>query len=393
MDFTGFGWSIFWIFGLGAALFAYLWSRSMRRRASQAPRLYMEALKALVDGDDRLAFDRLKMTVTEDSNNLDAYLKLGDLLRKRGRHDRAIRVHEELTLRLGMSKPALVGVQKSLALDYLAAGNLQHAESSLQKIIELDKENLWAWNHLVELYETSERFDEAFDARKTILKISGQKDGQSLALYKTLQGAKLANEGKRSDARGEFRDALNYDGQSIPALLYLGDAYWDEGRPGDAVEWWSKLATTHPESAHLVFSRLERAYFDLGQYGEITKFYEKVLESHPNSTTALLGLADLSLKKGELDRAMTQYRHVLDIEAANIPARAGIVSALARMKRWPQVAEEVDRLLGGKSITGTSFTCGKCGHPEPEPVWFCPSCKHVGPYQGANGKGPSKPNA
>lgn len=381
MDFTGFGWSIFWIFAIGAALFAYALNRSSRRRTSQAPKLYMEALRALVDGDDHVAFERLKMTANEDSSNIDAYLKLGDLLRKRGKYDRAIRVHEELTLRLGLSKSAQVAVHKALAQDYVGAGNHQQAESSLLKILELDKENLWAANQLVALYESTGRFDEAYEARKASLKISGLKDGQSLALYKTLAGTKLATQGKKSEARVEYKDALSHDPNCIPALLYIGDAYWEDGRADEAVEWWMRLANAHPQAAHLVFERLERAYFDLGQYGEITKFYDRIIEKNPDNTTALIGLADLALKKGEFDRALQQYRHVLEVDNDNVAARAGIISALARMKRWPQVADEVDHLLDAAAFAETDYICSKCGQREHEPTWYCPQCKAVGSFK------------
>jgi lipopolysaccharide biosynthesis regulator YciM len=381
VDFTGFGWSIFWIFAIGAALFAYLWTRNVKRRTSQAPRLYMEALRALVDGDDRLAFERLKMAATEDSNNLDAYIKLGDLLRKRGRHDRAIRVHEDLTMRLGLSKTGSIAVQRSLALDYLAAGNHESAESSLLKILEIEKDNLWALNHLVTLYEQTGRFDEAFEMRRAALKASGQKDGTSLALYKTLSGRRLAAEGKKHEARVEYKDALSHDQNCVPALLYLGDAYWEDGRATDAVDWWTRLANAHPEAARLVFGRLEKAYFELGQYGEIGKVYDHILEADQNNTTALLGLADLALKKGEYDRALAQYRHVLDIDADNIPARAGVISALAHMKRWPQVSDEINNLLGTSTLADHNYACSRCGHREPDPAWFCTQCKTVGSFK------------
>ena len=70
------------MFALGAAAAAFGWTRTLKKRTGQAPRLYMEALRALVEGDDHTAFERLKATVNEDSHNLDAYIKLGDLLRR-----------------------------------------------------------------------------------------------------------------------------------------------------------------------------------------------------------------------------------------------------------------------------------------------------------------------
>lgn len=60
------------------------WSRSRRKEAVPSQRAYLEALKALVAGEDKIAFQRFKQVVVEDTNNVDAYLKLGDLFRKKG---------------------------------------------------------------------------------------------------------------------------------------------------------------------------------------------------------------------------------------------------------------------------------------------------------------------
>lgn len=377
MDLTGYGLILFWAVALGVAGAAILWTRTQRRRASQAPRLYMEALRAIVDGDDHTAFERLKAVVTEDSNYLDAYLKLGDLLRRRGRHDRAIRVHEDLTLRLGLPKADAIAVQKSLAQDYLAAGKTQEAESALRKIMELDKDHQWATEKLVRLMEENGRFDEAYETRRDALKRAGQSDGHILALYKVLAGIKVAANGKGHEARLNYKDALNHDAKCLPALLYLGDSYWKEGRHQDAVEWWTQFTETEPKMAHVVFERLRKAFFEMGQYGEITHVYERTLDVDPKNAGALLGLAELALKKGEYDNALTQFRHVLDIDADNVAARAGIVRVLVEQKRLRDASGEIDLLLETTPFHRRGYTCRRCGHTVDEPAWHCPKCKAV----------------
>jgi lipopolysaccharide biosynthesis regulator YciM len=380
MDLTGYGWTIFWVVAFGVAGAAIIWTRTQKRRESQAPRLYTEALRALVDGEDQMAFERLKAVVTEDSSNLDAYLKLGDLLRRRGRVDRAIRVHEELTLRLGLTKPQSIAVQKSLAQDFLAAGDLSAAENSLRKILDIDSAHRWAAEKLVRVYEKEGQFDEAFALRREESKRSGQTDESKLALYKTFAGVKIDANGQGHNARLLYKEALGHDGKCLPALLYIGDSYWKEGRQDDAVEWWSKLAETEPRAAHLVFERLRKAYFEMGRYGEISQVYERTLEADPSNTRALLGLAELALKKGELDNALAQYRHILDIDSENVAARAGIVNVLVQQKKLPDAATEIEAILESDSFRSSGYTCKRCGHHVDEPEWQCPQCKAVGSF-------------
>lgn len=377
MDLTGYGWTIFWVVAFGVASAAIIWTRTQKRRVSQAPQLYTEALRALVDGDDQLAFERLKAVVTEDSSNLDAYLKLGDLLRRRGRVDRAIRVHEELTVRLGLSKAEMIAVNKSLAQDYLAAENLDAAESSLKKILDVDRDHRWAADKLLRILEKKEQFDEAFALCREELKRSGQSDGRRLALYKTLSGVRIDADGQGHNARLLYKEALGHNAQCLPALLYIGDSYWKEGRQTDAVEWWNKFAEAEPRAAHMVFERLRKAYFEMGRYGEISQVYEKTLDADSANRWALLGLAEMALKKGELDNALAQYRRVLDTDSDNVTARAGIVRVLIKQKKLPEAADEIESFLEAGPFHHAGHTCRRCGHQVDEAVWQCPKCKAV----------------
>jgi lipopolysaccharide biosynthesis regulator YciM len=54
-----------------------------RREKTTAYQPYLESLTALLDGDDDAAMKRLKETVNVNSDLFDAYIRLGDLYRKK----------------------------------------------------------------------------------------------------------------------------------------------------------------------------------------------------------------------------------------------------------------------------------------------------------------------
>src|SRR5436309_3519735 len=64
---------------------------------SDAP--YKRAITCLIRGDQDGALRYLKDTVRQDTDNVEAYIWLGDLLRTRGEAERALAIHRELSVR------------------------------------------------------------------------------------------------------------------------------------------------------------------------------------------------------------------------------------------------------------------------------------------------------
>ena len=63
--------------------------------------VYNKALKAIIDNNHERAFQILKDLIQKDSNNTEAYLLLGNLLRDRN-IDKAIRIHQSIIVRPGL---------------------------------------------------------------------------------------------------------------------------------------------------------------------------------------------------------------------------------------------------------------------------------------------------
>ena len=99
---TGFLLFVLIIIALAIIVFFYLQRRERRKLTVQAP--YTEALHALLSGDKNRAMQRLRETVQGDTNNIDAYLRLGDLHFDLGDSARGLKIHRMLTLRVDLTK-------------------------------------------------------------------------------------------------------------------------------------------------------------------------------------------------------------------------------------------------------------------------------------------------
>ena len=98
MDFT-----VILIFVVLSAITALMMIFVFRKRSAagleDATSDYAEGLNLLLAGDTEKALKKFKEAVTKNSQNIDAYLKIGDILRESGQFDRAVNVHKYLTVR------------------------------------------------------------------------------------------------------------------------------------------------------------------------------------------------------------------------------------------------------------------------------------------------------
>jgi lipopolysaccharide biosynthesis regulator YciM len=367
--------SIIFAFVIVFTVMAFLWSRAKSRKKKSSPELYIDALKALLTGEEKIAFQKLKQVAREDPENVDAYLKLGDLFRKNRRFDRALQIHKELTLRPSLSPEEKIEILKGLAEDFSASGNHEKAISVLEELYRASEKNEQVAKRLLFEYEETERWEEAFELRK---KAVGRKENQTdriLALYKVLWGRSRSERGEFHKARVAYKEALNYDENCIPAYIYLGEAYYRDQRLADAVEYWKKLLKIAPDAGYLVFDKLEKTLFELGEYGEIPEIYENILSQNPQNTFALFALARIYEKKGMIEPAVERYKQIVDADLGFLSARLSLAKIYQQEGRDEELIDLLDLLIETSLPAKKKFTCRHCGYTSSEPLWRCPSCK------------------
>jgi len=358
----------------------FFWSKAKKERRKIPTKHYTDALKALLAGDEKLAFQRLKEVVRSDSENVDAYLKLGDIFRKRKKFDKALQIHKELTLRPSLSPDEKSEVWKSLAEDYIASRNHEKATGVLEDLHRANDDDQWVNNKLISEYEETERWEEAFELKKKLSKHRDDEANKTLALYKVFWGRAKADKNELHKARVAYKEALNYDETCIPAYIYLGEAYYRDGRLDDAVEYWKKLLDAVPSAAYLIFDKLEKTMFELGQYEEITEIYERISTQNPKDIHALFALARIYEKKGMIDSAIEKYRLILDVDPNFLSARLSLTK-LYQEKGWKEESVNLlDGLIENLSPIRREFVCNQCGYKSSEALWKCPQCKRLNSF-------------
>lgn len=359
-----------------------LLSFEKRRSAVRNPARehYYAGLRALLAGEEELAFKRLRDSVREDSQNVDAYLRIGELLRRRGQAQKAMAIHMDLAQRAGLSPEDHAAVRRALAQDQLSLGNREEARRLLLDLSKHSATEAWAVSRLHRLHLEEGEYEEAYKRRQEMVRMGEPLDPKTAAVYLTLAGRAASDAGEHRRGRVLVRDALKLDPQSAAAAFTLGEIYERDSRPEDAVRAWKSFLEQAPELAGLVFPHLEKVLFEMGQYSEIAGIYRQVLSRYPDSTDALLGLARFSEKKGDHQSALAHLSRILEIDPGHLVARQLVVQ-IHKDQGSPEMAWQAAQgfftwLPGLKR----EFQCTHCGEKSKTPRWFCPACYRFRTY-------------
>ena len=107
------------------------------RTAKELPSAYFKGLNFLLNEQPDKAIEVFIQMLEVDSDTVETHLALGNLFRRRGEVERAIRIHQNL-----IARPTLDKHQRSLALlelgqDYLKAGLFDRAENLFLELAEI----------------------------------------------------------------------------------------------------------------------------------------------------------------------------------------------------------------------------------------------------------------
>ena len=347
-----------------------------KRRRGGGKNPYVDGITAIIDGDMEAALNSFKQAVREEPQSIDAYLRLGDVLRETGDVPRAIQIHRELTVRTGVPKDAMARIMLSLARDYARSKRWDRASATYETLLKLSSQHETALREVLEVYEEMGEWDKAYLTRREISKITRVDDTHDLALYKAYVGKRYLDGGRLKEAESSLKDAIKIDSDCVPGFLYLGDLYYQEGKIDDAISSWRRIVTTYPEVAYVTFRRLEKAFYEKGRFEKIIDLYNDVLERNPGDVRTLMTLAYIQRRKGNLDDAISLCKTALDFE----PGSRSVKQALARLYYEKGEIElslkTMVEAFNGFPTDDETYTCENCGYKVNEALWRCPRCKH-----------------
>ncbi|MBC3869717.1 lipopolysaccharide assembly protein LapB [Undibacterium oligocarboniphilum] len=375
---------IWWLLGI-PLFFTLGWMaaridiRQLLAESRSLPRGYFKGLNFLLNEQPDKAIDAFIDIVRLDPEAVELHFALGNLFRRRGETERAIRVHQNL-----LSRPDLPADQKTQAMfelgqDYLKAGLLDRAEETFHQLIS-DPHEAQARRALLEIYQREKEWARAIDAAYALQEAgAGGRQKEIAQFYCEIAQDELVRS-NTEQALTMLDKALATDRHSVRAVILTGDVYQSAGDTEKAVTTWRRVEQQSVPHVALVAQRLMDGYRKLERPQEGLNLLKTYLEEAPS-----IDLLEVVFKAMvELDGVDAANQLVSD-ELRRTPTLLGLDKLLdARlMTAPPEVRPElgmVKNLVHGYAQKLARYQCSHCGFKARQFYWHCPGCSRWETY-------------
>lgn len=360
---------------------AYFLFQYKPRKKAQVKDLYSEGLDMMVSGHLRAAYNAFKTIVQKDTENINAYLKLGQVVREGKNPEHALKIHKSLTLRKQLSLYAKLELHKNLALDYLALSRHQDSIAEAEKVLDLDKRNEWALDHLLNIHKSRDDWAKATENLVKLQKVRGIENSKEIGKYKIQEGKTLLRTSDFPKARELFEEALNIDESLADAYFYIGNSYaqesehaykkamnYDKGQVSPdvdsgytdslnqakqilskAIPMWVQFGEMAPEKSGRMINRLKDALFALNRFDELEGILKRILENDPDNTDVISCLADYYDHKGETQNASDLLDTAVEKAPDSLLVKAMRVKLELKKNASTNLSSEMDAIIQGIS--------------------------------------------
>ncbi len=342
--------------------------RQWKREQKDSPKAYYKGLNLLLNEQHDKAIDAFIEAVQHDPDTLDLHFALGNLFRRRGEYERAVRVHEHLLRRADLPQSERDRAQHALAQDFMKAGLFDRAEAAYAALdgTAFDTEARLA---LLTLHERARGWRQAVDVAQKLERSGTGSFASRIAHY----WCEIALEADAKQQPEEAAAAVQRAREAAPGaarpLVLAGERAARQGKHAEVVLLWGALMVANP----LAFGLVARDYATSAlACGEGPAALDQLHALYQRSPTL-----DLLDAVAILDPDPSRCRERLTKHLQDQPTLSAAQELLMLSAESPLQPGEAQRLreaVGRAAKPLHRYRCAACGFEAQHYFWQCPGC-------------------
>ena len=345
--------------------------RQLRAENRRAPKAYFKGLNFLLNEQQDQAIDAFIEAVQNDPATSELHFALGNLFRRRGEYDRAVRVHEHLLSRGDLTPADRERAQHALALDFLKAGLLDRAEDALNRL-EGTPFEAQARLALLAIYERSRDWSHAASIAQKMHAADQGDFSTRQAHYLCEQALALSVQGDRAGAKALLEQAIAAAPDAARARIELARLQQLMGQPDAVLATLQTLGERAPAALPLAAPLLVEAGNATGRQAEVLARLVAHYEQSPSLDVLESIVAMEAANDATQATARARYVQHLDKERSLVAAAKWLsTEKLEHEEFHPQIQRALEHAV--KPLT--RYRCAACGFEARQHFWQCPGCQ------------------
>jgi lipopolysaccharide biosynthesis regulator YciM len=338
--------------------------RQWRRDERAQPKAYFKGLNFLLNEQPDRAIDAFIEAVQNDPNTTELHFALGNLFRRRGEFERAVRVHQHLLQRADLPAAERERAQYALAHDFMRAGLFDRAEQAFAALAG-SPFGTEARLALLQLHERARDWRAAADDAAQLERAGAGSFASRIAHHWCEIALEAEADGDAEAAEAALHRARALPGASPRAWVIAGQRHARAGRHADALAAWDELRQRHPTAFVLVAPDYATSAQAGGRSPEALAVLAALHAEHPSRDLML------ALDRLDADAPRMQERHAaLLAQQPTLGAAAQVLRDRARDDTDNAVLAVVERAAAPLA----RYRCAACGFEAQRYFWQCPGC-------------------
>lgn len=347
------------------------WKKKGEKKNEEISVLIEKAKSYDLKGDREKALEQLNRTILRYPDAEEAYFSLTDLYVSMKEFDKAIETLNLAETHLG-KKESIIFKRAKIRANTKEASK---QEAELKDVLRINESNFEALGMLRDLYISRQRWDEAYEASKRIVKyIKTPEEHNRLMGIRYEKVCALFEKQRPSDHDAiikELKDIISEDKRFIPAYILLAEIYKKTDKLNEAGRVYGR---GYSKTGHIIFlSKMEDLYIDRGDPGVILKIYRRILDISPKNNLIEFLYARLCLRLEMIDEAIDTL-NTLEAEGADFKGlHKAFAEAYIHRGQMERAVEEFKYAFPAEHIY-IPFKCDNCQSKKVEWGDFCDNC-------------------
>ncbi len=385
---------LFLLLPIAAGYGWYMGRRSVRQerevQRSRFSRRYFQGLNFLLSDQPDKAVDHFIDMLAVDSETMETHMALGNLFRRRGEVDRAIRIHQNLVARPSLSYEDRRMAMQELGEDFMVAGLYDRAENIFEELKDDKDHRQHALEQLLNIYQATKDWQQAIDTAKAMGEAGGAPVTRAMAHFHCQLAELALDKGAGKDALKQYRKALEVDPGCTRARQALGQLLRERGEQEAALEVLKPVLDPDKDNLTECLPLIADTYARLGDEDGYREFLQQAVEKGAGASS-LLALADRLAAQAGLEQAEALVLGGIKRQP-NLKAFRRLIQYQRDRLEAPDAKESLNMLadLVEQQIRiRPEYRCRQCGFSSNQQYWQCPSCKSWGqikPIRGLDGE-------